>query len=1115
MIKKILIQFIASVTSIILLVSCGGGTTGDAVTNGTLETSAPKGETVDTSAPVKSKTSQYATTVDAKFALTFTGLNEQKQDGTLVTIFSTVKYIGAGKMEDNGTYIPAVYLNKSDIPSGELVNTLYEDVVIKSVIHNNETLTDTRSLATSIKYLYVKVNGYDGVYIIDLDKDSLTQTIDVNKLAQIDNKNNKSAYLGKYISDSSPVWLSAEDTEWNYVLDQYGKTSSISTVGGILEQYKPGTYSNGIFTINANTNESFGILEEEKKGIITSNLIDRASQPEIHPEYFVKKDANGNLTHTPIDFTIGINSVDSNGNSLVEGDVFVTFYFEGAGYRSAFGFYPYYDAPDLNQTQQDALSPEALTLYNQIKSNPTPQEMVSNFSDQGYLLPYYYFKSLISGANRVPSAKIIFANASKEGSGGELGWGDTIKIGRYPAKTKFIFFIVPDGWDTSNGGVKTGNTVYSSYSALNPELAKSYFDNNYDEGLFTYYSDTNNIVPDHVHMAVLKTPIEDINGDGILTQTDIDLGGSYIYVLGFEDLFRLGGSDNDFEDIVFSVSMIPDGALGNGDSNTTLTTIAEPDDADGDGIKDNVDEFPGTDCPSTIINNVTVYTVGTDCYNYNHARAYRSYTPSAGTYGTLLYEDNWEYGYDYFGDYDMNDVILRYNVEEQKDANQSIKTIIMDMEIQADSASYSTGFSIHLPRTLKENIESYKLENISRYTNRSTLDMLKEFTVTDYLTSTLEPAEYIKDCQNVTYDVEGNVLTVTDDCGNSSGTIFDITDSIERIMDDSLFDFVQNADNTVINQMTNMGNMRSPYTGLVAPDNQDNIKSEHIRLKITFNTPVASSQISTPPYNPFIVVAHSATEMQTKQQHIANGETNIRREIHLPSSNTQNYLYTGDAKFNDNDNAPKEDYLSDYISSHGNGSEIKMVATTWLKKMYDDGFMTLDPTFWTDTFGATAQNLFVLQSDNYYYDEEPNALGVNLYRYKLPWAININSSFKHICTILGPDVIFDDTETFYDPKEGRERKLADLYDKVNNTPTDFYLLLRDHGLQIYFAYPYYIYWVYSGFTKHTDWYKYPITSSYFDDKFDAAVLAKYRKLFNCSSDPILSDSFKNRLAEEQ
>jgi len=1093
-VTKVMISFL----SLWVLNSCGSKSTDESISS-VVETSTPP--SVNTQ-QTKEIINQYATTKDARLALTFKGLPPSKS-GALVTLFSEVTYIGSETMAKDGRYRAAIYQSLEEVPSDEHVNAVYDHIILKAVVKSGETIYDTEAIATSIKTLYVKINGYDGVHTIDLQHDPLTQTIDVNHLSS-DTVKPHSTYLARYLSNTSPTWLSANDTEWNYALDQYGQTSSISSAGGISEQYKPGSYSNGVFTLS--NGDTFNILDETHKGLLTSNVINGYNQAENHPEFFVQQDSNRSYLHTPLDYIVGINSVDANGNPIVEGDVFTTFYYEGAGYRTAFGFYPYYDSPDLNQSELDKLSVEARTAYNEIKNNPTPQEIVTNFASQGYLLPYYYFKSLISGPNRVAGAKIIFANTSAEGSGGEMGWGDTIKIGRYPVKTKFIFFIVADGWDTTNGGIKTANFVYSSYSLFNPELDKSYFDHNLDESYFTYYQDKNKIVPDHVHVGLLKIPVEDINGDGFLTQSDIDAGGKYSFFIGFEDLFRLGASDNDFEDVVFSVSMIPDGVLGNGDSNTTLTTIAEPDDADGDGIKDNVDEFPGTDCPSTIINNVTVYTVGTDCYNYNHARAYRSYTPGAGIYGTLLFEDNWEYDYDHFGDYDMNDLVLRYNVEEQKDANQLVKTIIMDMEIQADGASYSTGFSIGLPRAAKDNIESYSLENISRYTSRSTLDLLKEFTLTDYLTSTLEPTEYLKDCHDLTYDATGNILTVTDGCSNASGTIFDITDSIERVYNQSLFDVVQNSDLTVLNQMSNMGFMRSRYTNLLSPDNEDNVTSEHIRLKITFTTPIATSLLTTPPYNPFIVVAHSATEMQTKQYHVANGEANLRREIHLPSSSSKQYPYTSDALFVDTNNSLVEDFLSNTITTYPNDSDIKRVATTWLKKLYDDGFMSLDPTFWTDRFGTTANNLFVLQTTHHY----PDAL----YEYKLPWALNIPSSFKHICSIMGPDVIFGDTERFYNAVDGTEKSLSEIYNPTTHTSTELYNLLRDHGFQIYFAYPYYIYWAYSGFTKHTDWYNYPITNSYFDGKLDATVLTKYRKLFNCSSDPIVSDSFRNRLAEE-
>ncbi|MBF2055419.1 MAG: DUF4114 domain-containing protein [Candidatus Sericytochromatia bacterium] len=108
-----------------------------------------------------------------------------------------------------------------------------------------------------------------------------------------------------------------------------------------------------------------------------------------------------------------------------EGDVFVSFLHEGAGYRNSFGYFVY-------DPQNPPKSPEAL------------------------------------------SELIVFPNASYANSGGSargLNSGDTLSLGRFPANTHMGFVVVANGFETKNG-VNPGQSrqeIFYTLKNLNPE----------------------------------------------------------------------------------------------------------------------------------------------------------------------------------------------------------------------------------------------------------------------------------------------------------------------------------------------------------------------------------------------------------------------------------------------------------------------------------------------------------------------------------------------------------------------------------------------------------------------------------------------------------------------
>ncbi len=119
---------------------------------------------------------------------------------------------------------------------------------------------------------------------------------------------------------------------------------------------------------------------------------------------------------------------------------------------------------------------------------------------------------------------VIFPNASLLGSGGGLRPGNKVKIGRFRANTVIGWFVLSNGF--VNGSVTPGN--WTLFSDLN----------------LNQVSNPNK----RQHNVLLQDPVT-----GKL-------------ILGFEDIRRdNGGSDNDFNDVLFSVSANPVQAISNVD----------------------------------------------------------------------------------------------------------------------------------------------------------------------------------------------------------------------------------------------------------------------------------------------------------------------------------------------------------------------------------------------------------------------------------------------------------------------------------------------------------------------------------------------------------------------
>lgn len=145
-------------------------------------------------------------------------------------------------------------------------------------------------------------------------------------------------------------------------------------------------------------------------------------------------------------------------------------------------------------------------------------------------------------------------------------------------------------------------------------------------------------------------------------------------VIGFEDVSRVTG-DNDFNDLVFYAKSNPVGGI----STTGVSPIDQGGDSDGDGVADALDQFP---------NDAT--------------KAYISYYPSQNSYYNVAFEDNWPIK----GDYDMNDLVVKYRLTLESNAQNNVVVMKADVKAVAVGASFKNGFGIMFSGIDAKNVKS-------------------------------------------------------------------------------------------------------------------------------------------------------------------------------------------------------------------------------------------------------------------------------------------------------------------------------------------------------------------------------------------------------------------------
>lgn len=223
----------------------------------------------------------------------------------------------------------------------------------------------------------------------------------------------------------------------------------------------------------------------------------------------------------------------------------------------------------------------------------------------------------------ITEIKFIYPNASLKGSSGEMVSGDKVKLGTFKAGTTIGLVLFQNAWNGRD--VSVGATALFSDANLNPEADANLRKHN----VFLQYQNT--------------------------------------FLIGFEDIKRdNSGCDQDFNDLIVYATSNPITAIDTKGVQEAEKTL----DADGDGVLDELDQFP---------NDAT--------------KAYISYYPSQNNWGTLAFEDLFPYA----GDYDINDMVIGYRYTMVSNAQNNVVEMTADYKPLANGASYQNGFGVQFP----------------------------------------------------------------------------------------------------------------------------------------------------------------------------------------------------------------------------------------------------------------------------------------------------------------------------------------------------------------------------------------------------------------------------------
>ncbi|MFZ4616825.1 MAG: LruC domain-containing protein [Rectinemataceae bacterium] len=257
-------------------------------------------------------------------------------------------------------------------------------------------------------------------------------------------------------------------------------------------------------------------------------------------------------------------------------------------------------------------------------------------------LGYFAYPTGTTPANPLPTSSIwvAFPNTSYVGSGGGLVAGDRLKLVNpnpvtgqskyfFKAGTTISWVIMANGYNGVNVG--EGNARYYSIPSMNPDSGTA---------------------ADKTHVALFYYDKPSKHNGAVL-------------LLAFEDLAR-ASADNDFNDVLYSVSITPTSAI----DTIGIPGPSEILDTDRDGVPDNFDAYPKDALRSAIVG-----------------------WPSVSSYGTALFEDLWPS----LGDYDFNDLVTNIRTKTVKNAKGKAVEMYVDVKLRAAGGGLPSGLALTLP----------------------------------------------------------------------------------------------------------------------------------------------------------------------------------------------------------------------------------------------------------------------------------------------------------------------------------------------------------------------------------------------------------------------------------
>lgn len=318
------------------------------------------------------------------------------------------------------------------------------------------------------------------------------------------------------------------------------------------------------------------------------------------------------------------------------------------------GSYNRNGVPDYLESQRDPITQDLLDLIN----NTVPEgSQVPRDNPQ-------YIADGIPSDTRLTDSCSVWVTFVHEGAGYRNALGYYVyDLNNPPASTDDIdslYILFPNtSFAGSGGGLYSGDKV--SLGNFSPGTGIGWFlvNNGWNSGSQT----VNDVWDTKWSNPAFNTFTGESTRQHVALLLDPD---REILLLGMEDIARPGG-DKDFNDAVFYVTSNPFEAIDEEDIPFTKPPVGN--DQDDDGVIDNNDAYPD-----------------------DEDKAFDSYSPGPNTFGSLAFEDLWPKK----GDYDMNDVVVDYNVHTITNIANEVTQLRIRLVGKAFGGSLKNGMGIEL-----------------------------------------------------------------------------------------------------------------------------------------------------------------------------------------------------------------------------------------------------------------------------------------------------------------------------------------------------------------------------------------------------------------------------------